>query len=71
MEQYRDEESNVNVLAIGQLTNDCKARSYVQQYAISNHFAVKTGWVKNKQNTFLLVCKCSRKVRNTHAVKLE
>ncbi|KAJ8102084.1 hypothetical protein POJ06DRAFT_248721, partial [Lipomyces tetrasporus] len=25
----------------------------------------KNGWVKNKENTFLLVCKCSGKERNT------
>ncbi|KAK9263300.1 hypothetical protein V1519DRAFT_440667 [Lipomyces tetrasporus] len=35
------------------------------KYAISNNFAVKNGWVKNKENTFLLVCKCSGKERNT------
>ncbi|KAK9328775.1 hypothetical protein V1520DRAFT_370961 [Lipomyces starkeyi] len=66
MDQFRVDKSNVSVLAIGQqFANDCKAGSYVQQYAISNHFAVKNGWVKNKNNTFLLVCKCSGKVRNT------
>ncbi|KAK9243878.1 hypothetical protein V1506DRAFT_543269 [Lipomyces tetrasporus] len=36
MEQFRVAGSNVNVLAIGhRFTNDCKTRSYVQQYAIS------------------------------------
>ncbi|KAK9427918.1 hypothetical protein V1505DRAFT_242658 [Lipomyces doorenjongii] len=56
MEQLRVAESNVNVLAIGRrFTTDCNARSYVQQYAISNNFAVKNGWVKNKENTFLLI----------------
>ncbi|KAK9327890.1 hypothetical protein V1520DRAFT_347544, partial [Lipomyces starkeyi] len=66
MDQFRVDKSNVSVLVIGQqFANDCKARSYVQQYAICNHFAVKNGWVKNKNNTFLLVCKCSVKVHNT------
>ncbi|KAK9386944.1 hypothetical protein V1515DRAFT_603480, partial [Lipomyces mesembrius] len=66
MEQFRVEESNVNVLAIGRrFGTDCKARSYVQQYAISNNLAVKNGWVKYKENTFLLIWKCSGKVRNT------
>ncbi|KAK9327607.1 hypothetical protein V1520DRAFT_387338 [Lipomyces starkeyi] len=71
MEQFRIglahcEDANVNVLAIGQsFTNDYKARSYVQKHAIDNNFAVKNEWVKNKANTFLLVCKCSGKARNS------
>ncbi|KAK9328582.1 hypothetical protein V1520DRAFT_345689 [Lipomyces starkeyi] len=57
MDQFSVEKSIASVLAIGQqFANDCKAKSYVQQYAISNHFA---------NNTFLLVCKCSGKVCNT------
>ncbi|KAK9245751.1 hypothetical protein V1506DRAFT_566692 [Lipomyces tetrasporus] len=54
MEQFRVEEFNANALAIGQ--HDCKARCYVQQYAISDNFAVKNGWVKHKDHLF---AKCS------------
>ncbi|KAK9243175.1 hypothetical protein V1506DRAFT_555608 [Lipomyces tetrasporus] len=63
MEQFRVEESNVDVLAIDQcFTNDCKARSYVD--AISNNFAPYEKWL-GKNKTFLFVRKCSDKVRNT------
>ncbi|KAK9385069.1 hypothetical protein V1515DRAFT_640803 [Lipomyces mesembrius] len=49
MEQFRVEESNVNVLTIGRrFRNDCKARSYVQPYAVYNNFAVKM--VPNTRN---------------------
>ncbi|KAK9342061.1 hypothetical protein V1522DRAFT_373730, partial [Lipomyces starkeyi] len=42
-----------------------ETRSYVEQYAARNSFAVKDGRVKNKYNAILLVCKCSGKTRNT------
>ncbi|KAK9321809.1 hypothetical protein V1517DRAFT_325444 [Lipomyces orientalis] len=53
-------------LTIGQhFATGFMARSYVQQYAMPNNFAVKDVRVKNKDNTILPVCKCSGKTRNT------
>ncbi|KAK9350316.1 hypothetical protein V1523DRAFT_458276 [Lipomyces doorenjongii] len=48
MDQLGVAESNVNVLAIGRrCTTGCKARIYVQQYAISNN---SHGKVRNTRN---------------------
>ncbi|KAK9242634.1 hypothetical protein V1506DRAFT_555943 [Lipomyces tetrasporus] len=42
-----------------------QARQFVNAYAIGHNFAVKNGFVKNKDQTLLLSCKCAKKPFNS------
>ncbi|KAK9236669.1 hypothetical protein V1525DRAFT_362288, partial [Lipomyces kononenkoae] len=48
-----------------------ETRDFVKAYAIRNNFAVKNGVVKNKDQTLLLACKCSRKPLKTRNLPIE
>ncbi|KAK9350533.1 hypothetical protein V1523DRAFT_419542 [Lipomyces doorenjongii] len=42
-----------------------QARQFAKAYAISHNFAVKNGFVKDKDQTLLLLCKCAKKPFNS------
>ncbi|KAK9488809.1 hypothetical protein V1527DRAFT_456274, partial [Lipomyces starkeyi] len=47
-----------------------QARQFVHAYAIQSHFAVKNGFVNNKDRTLLLLCKCAKKPFNARQVPM-
>ncbi|ODQ69438.1 hypothetical protein LIPSTDRAFT_187168 [Lipomyces starkeyi NRRL Y-11557] len=47
-----------------------QARQFVNAYAIHHNFAVKNGFVKNKDQTLLLLCKCAKKLFNSRSLPI-
>ncbi|ODQ74696.1 hypothetical protein LIPSTDRAFT_227047 [Lipomyces starkeyi NRRL Y-11557] len=59
-----------NILCIG-LVFESDSRAVVNAHAINNNFAIKNGVVKHKDQTLLIVCKCSRRPLNTGNLAME
>ncbi|KAK9235286.1 hypothetical protein V1525DRAFT_274307 [Lipomyces kononenkoae] len=47
-----------------------QATEFVNVYAGSHNFAVKIGFVKNKEQTRLLLCKCAKKPFNSRKLPI-
>ncbi|KAK9236564.1 hypothetical protein V1525DRAFT_420325 [Lipomyces kononenkoae] len=54
--------NNAPTLYMGlELASADRAREFVNAYAIRHNFAVKNGYVYNKDKSLLLLCKCAKK----------
>ncbi|KAK9351231.1 hypothetical protein V1523DRAFT_30710, partial [Lipomyces doorenjongii] len=55
-----------HILYVGEVFESVdQARQFANAYAISHNFAVKNGFVKDKDQTLLLSCKCAKKPFNS------